>query len=187
MIPYTIDPREDTGVTNVTLGVWLFLASEVMLFGSLFSAYALLRVSALAWPHGTAMLSTSLAAANTAVLAAGWIALGTRRTDVGGMRQRLLANAAFALVFLAIKVHEYRGDVANGLVPAASTFLATYFTLTGLHALHVAGGVVANLWAVAGASRVGEAMTAGRFRALRLYWTFVDVIWLVIFVVVYLS
>ena len=55
MIPYTVERRVDTGVTNVTMGVWLFLASEVMLFGALFSAYALLRVSAAAWPHASSM------------------------------------------------------------------------------------------------------------------------------------
>jgi cytochrome c oxidase subunit 3 len=67
MIPYTVERRVDTGVTNVTLGVWLFLASEVMLFGALFSAYALLRVSAVAWPHGRDVLSVDAGFINTAV------------------------------------------------------------------------------------------------------------------------
>jgi heme/copper-type cytochrome/quinol oxidase subunit 3 len=62
-----------------------------------------------------------------------------------------------------------------------------YFTLTGLHALHVVGGTIANLWAVMGSTRVGPAMTAGRVHALSLYWAFVDVVWLVIFGLVYLS
>ena len=83
MIPYTIERRADTGVTNVTLGIWLFLASEVMLFGALFSAYALLRVSAPIWPRGRDVLSVPLGAANTVVLldrdGAGLARAGARR------------------------------------------------------------------------------------------------------------
>ena len=64
-IPYSAEPRPDTGLTNATLGIWLFLASEVMLFAGLFSAYILLRVGADAWPHhllpvGPATLNTAL-------------------------------------------------------------------------------------------------------------------------------
>ena len=62
IIPYTTERRADTGVTNVTLGMWLFIASEVMLFGALFSAYALLRSAATDWPSGRQVLSLSLGA-----------------------------------------------------------------------------------------------------------------------------
>ena len=72
-------------------------------------------------------------------------------------------------------------------MPSVNTFLAIYFTLTGLHALHVIAGLVANVWALTGAARVGEAMTAGRVRALALYWAFVDLVWIVIFVLFYLT
>ena len=68
MIPYTIEPRPETGVTNVTLGIWLFLASEVMLFGAFFSAYALLRFSAPEWPDALSLLDFNYAAVNTLVL-----------------------------------------------------------------------------------------------------------------------
>ena len=75
IIPYTIERRADTGVTTSRSGIWLFLASEVMLFGALFSAYALLRVSAPAWPSGRDVLSLPLGATNTVILLA--------MTDVG--------------------------------------------------------------------------------------------------------
>src|SRR6058998_3548864 len=65
-IPYTVQPREDTGLFNAKLGIWLFLASEVMLFGALFTTYILLRVGAPEWPHGE--LDVPLATLNTAVL-----------------------------------------------------------------------------------------------------------------------
>ena len=67
-IPYTTEVRPDTGLTNPKLGIWLFLASEVMLFGSLFSAYALLRSGASAWPDQSAVVSVPLATLNTIVL-----------------------------------------------------------------------------------------------------------------------
>jgi cytochrome c oxidase subunit 3 len=188
VIPYTIERRVDTGVTNVTMGVWLFLASEVMLFGALFSAYALLRVSAVAWPHGRDVLSIDTGLINTGVLfAATFLVWRARAGDGRSSARRLVESSVLAVLFVALKGQEYHGELARGLLPATNTFLAMYFTLTGLHALHVVGGTVANLWAVTGSRRVGPAMTAGRVHALSMYWTFVDVVWLVILALVYLS
>src|SRR5215510_8420286 len=65
-IPYTVEPRPDSGLANGKLGIWLFLASEVMLFGALFSTYILLRVGAVEWPHGE--LNVWLGATNTVIL-----------------------------------------------------------------------------------------------------------------------
>ena len=185
-IPYTLDRRADTGVSNTTLGLWLFLASEVMLFGALFSAYALLRVSAPAWPSGRTLLNPMLGGINTVVLlAATGIIWRARAQPVARARQAVLIGTALSLVFLVIKAIEYRQEIAAGSLPSVNTFLACYFTLTGLHALHVLGGVVANVWAVAG--RAGAAMAANRIRLISLYWTFVDAVWLVVFVLLYLS
>ena len=187
MIPYTIERRADTGVNNVTLGMWLFIASEVMLFGALFSAYALLSVAAPDWPSGRQILSLPIGAANTVVLlnvtAFAW---RSRTATPAAGRWMLVVSTVFALVFLGFKTIEYSGEIRSGLVPSASTFLGIYFTLTGLHALHVVAGVVANLWALAGAARAGEAMMAGRRRALAIYWLFVDTVWMLIFLLLYL-
>jgi heme/copper-type cytochrome/quinol oxidase subunit 3 len=95
-------------------------------------------------------------------------------------------SSAIALQFLAVKTFEYQREIGAGLVPATSTFFAMYYTLTGVHALHVIAGILANVWAFAGATKAGEPMTAGRLHALRLYWGFVDLVWLTILVVVYL-
>jgi cytochrome c oxidase subunit 3 len=188
MIPYTVERRTDTGVNNVTLGVWLFIASEVMLFGALFSAYALLRVAAMDWPSGRDVLSLSLGATNTVLLinvtALAWRA---RTAPPAAMRRLLLISAMFALAFLGVKTLEWRSEVSLGLTPAKDTFLAMYFTLTGLHALHVIAGIAANLWASASALRIDPGQMVGRARSIALYWVFVDVVWLVIFVLMYLS
>src|SRR5215204_5322024 len=89
-IPYTTTVRPDTGLTNPKLGIWLFLASEVMLFGSLFSAYALLRSGAATWPDQSATLSVPLATLNTVILIGSsvtmvlaWAALQGARTEGG--------------------------------------------------------------------------------------------------------
>ena len=186
MIPYTIEKRPETGVTNVTLGIWLFLASEVMLFGAFFSAYALLRFSAPEWPDALSLLDFNYAAVNTLVLVVMTIvSWQARRAPVAGARRLLLVAAALALAFLAIKTDEYAGEIDRGLVPSFNTFLATYFTLTGLHALHVAGGLVANLGTLSGAGKVPQAMTRGRWHAMALYWAFVDIVCLLILVFVY--
>ena len=188
MIPYTTDRRADTQVTNVTLGVWLFLASEVMLFGALFSSYALLRVSAPDWPSGREILELPIGALNTVVLilltSLVWRARGQ---SPAAAATRLWVASALGLIFLAVKAVEYSSEIGRGLVPSTNLFLALYFTLTGFHALHVIGGLVANVWAATGRRRAGDAMTAGRVQALGLYWVFVDVVWLVIFLLFYAS
>jgi cytochrome c oxidase subunit 3 len=90
-------------------------------------------------------------------------------------------------VFLVVKSIEYSGEVSLGLVPSVNTAVAMYYLLTGVHALHVVGGLVANLWVIAGVRSRPAAMTAGRVQALSLYWLFVDVVWIVIFVLLYLT
>jgi cytochrome c oxidase subunit III len=188
VIPYTTTARADTGVSNVTLGIWLFLASEVMLFGALFSSYALLRVAAPAWPYGRDVLSLPLGTTNTAILAllTGLI-WRARSASWPTARALVVVGCLLAVVFLAFKGLEYSAEIRTGRVPSVNTFFATYYTLTGLHALHVIGGLSANLWALTGFRRVGREMTAGRLRALSLYWAFVDLVWVIIFVLFYLS
>lgn len=187
IIPYTTERRADTGVTNVTLGMWLFIASEVMLFGALFSAYALLRASADAWPSGRQILSLPIGMTNTIVMiVVTTLAWRARGAAPAAARRLIVLGSVLALVFLGLKSVEYAREIATGLVPRTSTFLAMYFTLTGLHALHVVAGIAANGWAIAGAARIGAAQMAGRIRALSLYWVFVDMIWLIIFGLMYL-
>jgi len=186
-VPYTVDRRPDTGVTNVTMGVWLFLASEVMLFGALFSAYALLRVSAPAWPSGRDVLDLKMGGLNTAIilLSTALVWRASRMASTPG--RPVIVSTLLAVAFLASKAFEYHDDVARGLVPSTNTFLAMYFTLTGLHVLHVVGGAIANIWLLAGVRRVDMRMTTGRARGIALYWMFVDIVWLVIFSLFYLS
>lgn len=183
-IPYTVDARPDTGWTNGQLAMWLFLASEVMLFGALFSSYVILRAGATEWP--TDALSLGAAAVNTVVLLASSFTLvraaaAARASADGGHRLMLTLTIVLALVFLGIKSFEYREHWAAQEFPATNTFFATYYTLTGFHALHIASGVAVLLYLLGPGARLQRAAPAHftrRLEYLSLYWFFVDAVWL---------
>jgi len=193
-MPYAVEPRPDTGVSNATLGMWLFIASEVMLFGALFSAYVLLRTGAASWPDQSATLNVPLASGNTLllILSSVLIARGATAASTGALersRTLIAGTVLLGLVFLALKSFEYREELSAGLLPASNNFLGLYFTMTGLHALHVLAGVVVNaqLWMTgAGMGRTEPRRFASRVRMAALYWNFIDVIWIAMFVVLYL-
>jgi cytochrome c oxidase subunit 3 len=282
-IPYAIKPRPDTGVYNAKLGMWLFLASEVMLFGGLFSAYILLRVGAAdgAWSRG--LLSVPLGTINTCILALSavttllaWAACKVRQ--FGKFKFYHACTIVLAITFLCIKSYEYRdkflhyqilkpdntyvdghivsatyldaakqSHVEHGFrgttytqgtnqftlasvtlkgfeaetlkeindpepghhhehkeisVPAAqikkignygpahNTFTAIYFTLTGLHALHILGGVIviAFLWGPGSKMWVTDPdRFTNRVEVSGLFWHFVDLIWIFLFPLLYLT
>src|SRR6202171_2495419 len=144
-IPYTVEERPDTGLANGKLGIWLFLASEVMLFGALFSTYILLRTGAEEWPH--AELSVSLGTINTIILISSSVTMvmawaSLKMNNWGRHRLYLLLTFVLAAIFLVNKYFEYSEHFAKGEGPWHSTFFAIYFTLTGLHGLHILGGMV---------------------------------------------
>jgi heme/copper-type cytochrome/quinol oxidase subunit 3 len=194
-IPYTVQARPDTGLYNARLGVWLFLASEVMLFGGLFSGYVLLRTGALQWPHGWSRLSVPLASANTLVLIASSVTMlfargALTRKNLARARVCMLATIGLATVFLAVKLVEYREHFAAGERPSHDNFFATYFTLTGMHALHVLGGIAMLAYLAgpgAGLWRRAPERYANRVETTAIYWYFVDLVWLVLFPVLYLT
>ena len=281
-IPYTVKPRPDTGLYNAKVGIWLFLASEVMLFGALFSSYILLRVGAAAgtWPHG--LLNVTLGTINTVVLITSsitvvmaWVSLKLKQ--FGKFRLYQSITLLCALAFLGIKSFEYRdkfshyqilkkdGTYVDGHMHGAtyldkegkprelhkfhgltfkentaeyslkevtlngfetkelaeineahsgpkhehtnisveaaeikkidnygpwhSTYMAIYFTLTGLHALHVIGGalVIFVLWAGGGKMwRSDPERFTNRIEVSGLFWHFVDLVWIFLFPVLYL-
>ncbi len=138
--------RPDTGTTSVKLGMWLFIASEVMLFGGLFSAYVLLRAGAPGWPYGPDTLSLSIGLLATALLV-GAAAVVTFATDSHDARtRRVLLGAALGIVFLGVRGFEYLTELGAGHIPSTSNFWAVFYLLTAVHALHVLGAVVLNVW-----------------------------------------
>src|SRR6187401_2222939 len=145
-IPYTFAERRDTGLTNGKIGIWLFLASEVMLFGALFATYILLRTGAPSWPRGDTILNVPLATFNTIVLITSSVTMvmawaSLMRNQFGKFRLYMGSTVLLGGVFLVVKYFEYSHTFHEGLLPSSNNFLAIYFTLTGLHMLHVIGGM----------------------------------------------
>ena len=193
-IPYIVEERADTGLNNVKLGIWLFLASEVMLFGALFSSYVLLRLIAPEWPLGVDVLNVPLGAVNTAVLIGSSVTMvmayaSLKMGNLDRYKQWMGTTIALALLFMVIKGFEYNHEFEIGNFPWTSTYLAIYFTMTGLHALHIIGGVIVNSYFLGPGAKMWEtnrAQFTNRVEAAGLYWHFVDLVWIFLFPVLYL-
>ena len=191
-IPYTVDTRPDTGLANGKLGIWLFLASEVMLFGALFSTYILLRIGASTWPHHE--LNVPLGAINTVILISSsvtmvmaWASLKMKKW--GAHRGYLAATFLLALLFLVNKYFEYAAHFRTGELPSHSTFLAIYYTLTGLHGIHILGGMVVMAYLFGPGAKMWKKnpeQFTNRIEYTGLYWHFVDLVWIFLFPVLYL-
>jgi cytochrome c oxidase subunit 3 len=288
-IPYTVTARPDTGLYNGKLGIWLFLASEVMLFGALFTAYLFVRLGADdgSWPNH--IQDVRLGLCNTIVLIISsitmvyaWVALKERKFN--NYRWALAATIACGLLFLCIKGFEYhskfvhwgfmikaeamdkykpglekmnayfgsipdqgshglyevrghlheetkdsyvfvpdknptywinlagdkkaaesgakedeeatftiaKDDVERHgrLLPAYGTYYAMYFTVTGLHALHIIGGLVVMIYfLIPGAAmyRRNPEQLSNRIEVTGIFWHFVDLVWITVFPILYLT
>ena len=193
-IRYISHPHPVTGVTNSKLGVWCFLASEVMLFGALFSAYILLRTGAPSWPRGHELLNVPLATLNTMALITSsvtmvmaWASLEMK--NLSKYRLFMGLTILLGLAFLVVKAFEYGHKFEHHHFPSTDNFYATYFTLTGLHGLHVLGGIAVNTYFLLPGSKLWSRdpeQFAGRVEAAGLYWHFVDLVWIFLFPVLYL-
>jgi heme/copper-type cytochrome/quinol oxidase subunit 3 len=191
-IPYVVEARPDTGLANGKLGIWLFLASEVMLFGALFSTYIILRTGSVEWPRGA--LSVWLGAINTVILISSsvtmvmaWAMLKLK--DFAKHRLYLIATFSLAGIFLVNKYFEYSEHIHAGEVPSHSTYLAIYYTLTGLHGLHILGGMAVMAYLLGPGAKLWNRSPdqfANRIEYTGLYWHFVDLVWIFLFPVLYL-
>lgn len=189
---------------SVSLGMWVFLAQELMFFGVLFVYYANLRVrhpelfarygASLDWKLATVMTVVLLVSSFTMVLA---VRFAFRR-ERGPLLAALATTAALGVAFLVMKGREYahhfeRGetptlDLIDAGEPGLQTFFGVYFVVTGFHALHVLGGIVVlvALW-LAVRRRPAAAICATPVMATGLYWHFVDIVWLFVFPALYLT
>ena len=194
-IPYTVEERPDTGLFNAKLGIWLFLASEVMLFGALFSSYILLRVGSTNWPEGASILSIPIGMFNTIILIGSSVTMvmawaSLKEKNLKKYKRFIGATVLCGLTFLLVKLLiEYHTKFEHHYFPNKSTFLAIYFTLTGLHGIHVLGGVIVNSYFWGPGSKMWltepERFT-NRIEVAGLYWHFVDLVWIFLFPVLYL-
>jgi cytochrome c oxidase subunit 3 len=288
-IPYTFTARPDTGLYNGKLGIWLFLASEVMLFGAIFTAYLFMRLGAEdgTWPDhiqnvALGLTNTILLITSSITMVWAWVALKERK--LGTYRVALAITILCGVVFLVIKGIEYdskfnhfgmfikadaiekyrpglekmnafigsipsqhvyevrsedlksqdgdsfvfvpdknpkylinlapekgagpaeetaaadseatftvqKADVERSgfLVPAYGTYYAIYFLVTGLHALHIIGGIVVMTYFLTIGSRLykrNPEQLSNRIEVTGIFWHFVDLVWITVFPILYLT
>jgi heme/copper-type cytochrome/quinol oxidase subunit 3 len=194
-IAYTVQPREDTGLYNAKLAMWLFLASEVMLFGALFSSYILLRVGSTQWLYGAAKdLSIPLGTFNTAMLMTSSITMfmawaSLKLGEFSRYKLFMGLTVLLGVAFMLVKSYEYAGKIHHGHLPSTHTFYAIYFTMTGVHALHLIGGILVNAyhWGPGAAMwKTDPERFTNRIEVAGLYWHFVDLVWIFLFPTLYL-
>jgi len=188
-----------------TLGMWIFLATEVMLFGGLFTAYTVYRTFYPAgFAEGSRHMDVLYGSVNTAVLIISslMMSLAVRAAQLGHQRaltRYLLGTALLGVLFLAVKGLEYQKHFAEGMVPGlvwqyggplpnqVELFFFAYFVMTGLHSVHLGIGIVAVL-VFAARARFGTFLVqrSAPVEMLGLYWHFVDVVWIFLLPLLYL-
>ncbi|MFQ5876341.1 MAG: heme-copper oxidase subunit III [Acidobacteriota bacterium] len=183
-----------TGLPIGKMGMWWFLSSEVMVFGGLIGIYVLFRMaSAGAWAEMARHVSTGIATLNTMILLTSSLTMVLAFAAIGDEDRRktrihLALTVFLGLAFLGVKALEYATEIAHGFTPLSGNFWSFYYTMTGLHALHVLAGVIANSALLVSAVR-GTLWPATRQRVeyCGLYWHFVDIVWIFLFPLLYLS
>ena len=171
---------------------WLFLASEVMFFTGLIVAYITVRFNSASWPVVSEALNVPLVAANTFILIVSSVtmvlALDAAERGQPRFRYFLVATIVLGIIFLSIQAVEWNELIQEGTLPSTNLFGATFFTLTGFHGAHVTAGV---LW-ILGVTitsflrpRMYLENSIG-VEVLGLYWHFVDLVWIILFTIVYL-
>ncbi len=196
--------KADTQFDANKLGVWLFLTTEILLFGGLFCAFFIFREKYLpGFVEGHHHLDKIMGAINTCALIASSLtmALGVRaaqQSKKGATVAFLLMTLALAGVFLVIKYFEYAHKFHDGLLPgkyftghlvhpAVPTFFSVYFMMTGIHGVHVVIGMGLITWVLLRARR-GEFSSRYYWpvEGVGLYWHLVDLIWIYLFPLLYL-
>jgi cytochrome c oxidase subunit 3 len=206
--------RTPSGMRTTVLGMLLFITSEVMFFAGLFAAYFSLRAAYTEVVNGTAThvwpptayagllnpwrLANESGAPNVILLATVVLILSSavcqfgvraiRRGDQKTFMRAIGLTAVMGVAFLLLQVYDYTVLVSEGLTLGGGPFGTTYFTLTGFHGAHVAVGVLMlSVVLIRGRSRAFSAQRHDMVEAVSLYWHFVDVVWVVLFSVLYLA
>lgn len=173
-------------------GMWWFLASEAMVFGALMITYVVNRMAAGGWDAERAHVNARIAAVNTLLLVTSSLTMvlaqqAERDPTTARTRRFLLATMLLGLGFLGLKGVEYGIELRAGYAPWSGAFWSYYYLMTGLHGLHVLGGLVALALLWIGLGRPGAEALRARVEYVGLYWHFVDLVWIFLFPLLYLS
>jgi cytochrome c oxidase subunit 3/cytochrome o ubiquinol oxidase subunit 3 len=190
--PVTDHAATSTGLPSMKLAMWLFLASDCLLFGALISTYVLYRGASIKGPYPADVFDIPYTSVSSFVLLASSLTMvlalsSIQRGDPSRMRVWLLATAMLGLTFVGGQVYEFTTFAEEGLTLSTNMFSTSFYVLTGFHGAHVTLGILMLLTLV-GVS-FGGRITQERAQTVEivgLYWHFVDIVWIVIFTVVYL-
>jgi heme/copper-type cytochrome/quinol oxidase subunit 3 len=186
------DHATTTGLPSTKLAMWLFLASECLLFGALITTYVLYRGVSKVGPFPGDVFDIPYTSVSSFVLLASSLTMvlalaAAQKRDAGRMRLWLIATAMLGLTFVGGQVYEFTTFFHEGLTLSTNLFGTTFYVLTGFHGVHVTVGILM-LLSLAGmsvADRLGDD-AAFPVEMVGLYWHFVDIVWIVIFTIVYL-
>ena len=181
-----------TGLPSTKLAMWLFLASECLLFGALITTYVLYRGASTTGPYPNEIFDIRYTSVSSFVLLASSLTMVLALTaadqrDFARMRLWLIATAMLGLTFVGGQVYEFTSFYHEGLTLKSNLFGTTFYVLTGFHGVHVTVGILM-LLSLVGMSWAGRLPDDQAFpvEMVGLYWHFVDIVWIVIFTVVYL-
>jgi len=174
---------------DAAVGMTILLGAWVMLFAALFLAYGVVRVQASEWPpFGAPRLPLLVPGINTLLLLAssGVLRRGltrARRGDAGSLLPATVVATLLGLAFIGAQIASWRSMLARGLFPSSGVYGSVFYALTGFHALHVVGGVVALALLAVQTARGRATLRALRLTAI--YWDFVAIVWVAMYVAVY--
>lgn len=187
-----VHEETSTGLPTPKVAMWMFLASECLLFGGLISTYLLYRGASKVGPYPSEIFDIPYTSVSAFVLLASSLTMvlalaAIRKGEMHRFRIWLLATALLGTVFIGGQIYEFTSFYHDGLGINTNLFGSTFFTLTGFHGAHVTVGILM-LLSLAWMSHLGKVSEHNSLpvELVGLYWHFVDIVWIIIFTVVYL-
>jgi heme/copper-type cytochrome/quinol oxidase subunit 3 len=187
------DREVGAGVYNEKVGMWVFLGSEVMFFTALIGTYIILRVAHPdAWAPPGKMLNVPITAVNTFLLICSSVTMvkayaAVQDGDQRGLRRWLVATVLIGATFVGVQAYEYAHLIEKAFVPSQGLYGSTFYTMTGFHGFHVTMGVLCMTFVTWKAFRGKYSQQDYRgVEVIGLYWHFVDLVWIILFTIVYL-
>ena len=178
--------------SKTTLGFWIYLMSDCILFAAVFASFAVLRGRVADGPSGRDIFDLPYVAIETGCLLVSSFTYGMAMIAMGkNQKNAVLAWLGVTLVlgmsFMGLELHEFGELIGKGFGPNRSAFLSSFFTLVGTHGLHVTTGMVWMVVLMAHIMRRGlTAANQVRLMCLSLFWHFLDIVWIGVFTIVYL-
>ncbi|WP_054932310.1 cytochrome o ubiquinol oxidase subunit III [Paraburkholderia caribensis] len=185
------DHDHDSG-TRTTLGFWIYLMSDCLIFATLFATFGVLANATAGGPTGKQLFELPYVLGETLLLLASSFTFGMGMLSVhanqrGKVIGWLAATFVLGAAFIGMEIYEFAHLIHDGAGPSTSAFLSGYFTLVGTHGLHVTTGL---LWIVVMMHQISRfgltPVTQRRIACLSLFWHFLDLVWICVFSLVYL-